>query len=174
MMAFAATSWAQAMVLIFPFLLMSSISGAGHRAWWRGVEPKVRAWLAMSLASAATFALDPKAGEVPFMVYACIDFLACMAVLASPSGLFSRLIGGLFFVMMLGDGIVAYQGSDGLGGYQWIMERLGVLMIVILVIWGTHDAGKSLAARSRRAGGQIGVGTALAASRQRSAGVVEP
>jgi len=166
--------WFQAMLCIVPLLLASGMSGAGWRAWWHRTEPKMRAWAAMFLASLATYALDPQAAHVPFVTYACIDFLAGLAVLASPSGLYSRALGTLFLVMMLMDLMAGYQGQDGAGSYQSTMLFLGWAMWAILLAWGAHDAGKSLAAYYRGGSSAPHVGAHIAASRQRSAGVIEP
>ena len=168
------STWQQSMLCIAPLVLASGISGAGWRLWWRQTEPKLRCWLAMFAASLATYALDPQACHVPFATYACIDFLAGMAVLASPSGIYSRAIGSLFLVMFLGDVMAGYEGLDGSGFYQSTMLFLGWAMWVILLIWGTHDAGKSLAAYFRGGGSAPVVGAHIASTRQRSAGVIEP
>lgn len=166
--------WFQAMLCIVPLLLASSISGAGWHVWLRTTEPKMRAWGAMFLASMATYALDPVAGHIPYFTYVCIDFLAGLAVLASPSGLASRAIGALFLLMVMIDSVAGYQGSDGTGFYQSTMLFLGWAMWAILLVWGAHDAGKSLAAYFRGDSSAPHVGAHIAASRQRSAGVIEP
>lgn len=166
--------WFQVMLCIAPLLLVSSISGAGWRVWWRSTEPKMRAWGAMFLASLASYALNPQAGHVPFLTYACIDFLAGMAVLASPSGFASRAIGSLFLVMLIFDFMAGYRGLDGTGFYQSAMLFLGWAMWAILMGWGAHDAGKSLAAYFRGDSSAPHVGAHIAASRQRPTGVIEP
>lgn len=166
--------WFQAMFCIAPLLLISSFDGAGWRVWWRVTEPKLRAWAAMLFASLAAYAMHPVEGQMPFLAYACIDFLAGMAVLSSPSGLYSRLIGGLFFVMLLLEGVFGYLKHPGGGEYKMTMDILGFLMVGILVWWGAHDAGDTLAARSGGSSGADNVGAAIASARQRSTGVIEP
>lgn len=171
---FASTSWVQVMLCIVPLLLVSSSSGAGRRAWWRGTEPKLRAWFAMLFASLAAYAMQPVEGQMPFVAYACIDLLAGLAVLSSPSGLYSRLIGALFLVMLIVEGGAGIGGSDGTGFYQSTMLFLGWVMWAILLGWGAHDAGKSLAAWFGGHSRPHNVGAHLASARQRSAGVIEP
>jgi hypothetical protein len=171
---FASSAWVQAMLCIAPLLLASSISGAGWRIWWQQTEPKVRCWLAMTCASFAAYALLPVEGHMPFLAYVCIDFLAGMAVLASPSGIASRAIGGLFLLMVMIDAVAGYQGSGGTGNYHTAMLFLGWAMWAILMGWGAHDAGKSLAAYYRGDSSAPDAGSHIAANRQRSTGVIEP
>jgi len=166
--------WFQAMFCIAPLLLASSISGASWRVWWRATEPKLRAWVAMFLASVATFVLSPSADHMPFAAYVCIDFLAGLAVLASPSGIYSRAIGVLFLLMVMIDAGAGYRGSDGMGLYQTTMLFLGWAMWAVLLVWGAHDAGKSLAAYYRGDSSAPPVGAHLASARQGSTGVIEP
>ncbi|CAB4137409.1 hypothetical protein UFOVP319_30 [uncultured Caudovirales phage] len=172
--AFASTAWVQAMLCIVPLVLASSISGAGWRIWWRQTGPKVRCWLAMILASFTAYALQPIEGHMPFAAYICIDLLAGLAVLASPSGIASRAIGSLFLVMVIIDSGAGYAGSDGTGFYQSAMLILGWAMWAILMGWGAHDAGKSLAAYFRGDSSAPVAEPYFAASRPRPDGVIEP
>ena len=167
-------AWFQAMLCIVPLLLLSSINGAGWRVWWRSTEPKLRAWVAMFMASVATFVISPTVGHIPFAAYVCIDLLAGLAVLASPSGLASRAIGSLFLAMVIIDAGAGYAGSDGTGFYQTAMLILGWAMWAILMGWGAHDAGKSLAAYYRGDSSAPIAGSHIAANRQRPTGVIEP
>jgi len=172
--AFASTNWVQAMICIAPLLLLSSASGAGFRVWAHRTGPKVRCWLAAFLASFAAYALHPVQGDMPWLAYIAIDTLAGLAAVASPSGIASRLIGLLFFVMILCEAAAGSAGSDGAGNYQATMLFLGWAMWAILLLWGAHDAWKSLAAYYRGGSSAPHVGAHIAASRQRSAGVIEP
>lgn len=171
--AFASSPWVQAMLCTVPLVLAASISGAGWRLWWRQTEPKVRCWLAMMLASFTAYALQPVEGHMPWLAYIAIDLLAGLAVLASPSGLASRAIGSLFLAMVIIDSVAGFRGSDGTGLYQSTMLFLGWAMWAILMGWGAHDAGKSLAAYFRGDSSTPPVGAHIAASRSRSDGVAK-
>ncbi len=157
------TDWQIAMFSIAPLVLASGVGGA---SFWRAVEPKARCWAVMLAASLATFALDPITGAVPFLVYACIDFLACIAVSARRYYLPQRAIAGGFLAMLLLD-IVAYaSGHDGTGWFQTASLILGYAMWAILLLWSARDAGRGLGDYLWGGGGDLSVAADMARDRQ--------
>mgnify|MGYP005606425193 FL=1 len=166
--------WYIAMLCLAPLLLLSSYSGSGLRGWWHGTEPKVRAWGAMLLASLATVALQPVQGSVPFTAYLCLDTLAGMAVMARPSGIFSRAIGVGFVAMILLDAGAFLTDHPGTGAYQSAMVFLGWAMWAILLFWSSCDAGKALNIYFSNGSGAASFGHGDCATRSGSTGVIEP
>lgn len=135
------TDWQIAMFSIAPLLLAS---GVGAVSYWRAIEPKARCWAVMLAASLATYALDPVTGAVPFMVYASIDFLACVAVSARRYYLPQRAIAGGFLAMLLLDVTAYASGHDGTGWFQTASLILGYAMWAILLLWSARDACRGL------------------------------
>lgn len=138
--------WHMAMLCVLPLLLFSGIGSGSWRAYWHGIEPKLRCWSVIMAASAATYSIDPVRGAVPFFTYICIDFVAGVACAARPFLLFQRLIVLLFAMMVVTSGIAAGAGSDGAGLYQSTMLILGIAMWAILLWWSGQDAGRGLVA----------------------------
>jgi hypothetical protein len=111
--------WKLAMLALAPFL--------------RGRQ-KQRTWVAMFGASVATYFVHDPVG------FLAIDAIAAAIVVARPSGLPQKAIGGLFVWMMmfdLGFLLSPHAGWDlfftlstGLGWFQWM----------ILAGWEGHDA----------------------------------
>ncbi len=102
--------------------------------------PKLRAWLAVAVASALAweFPLTPEA-------YLAIDLGCGALVLAKPAGLPQKAIGLVFANMALIDAgyIVSPQLDHGIL-YYWIMLVLGWVQFAILAAWGAYDAGSYL------------------------------
>ena len=119
------TPWKVAMFVILPLMK-------------RG--PKLRAWLAVAVASdlAWAFPLSPQA-------YLAIDLAFGALVLAKPAGVAQKAIGLVFANMALID--VGYLLSPQLDHgilYYWIMLVLGWVQFAILAVWGAYDAGSYL------------------------------
>ncbi len=131
----------QLMLLALPLVLLSGLCGTPYL---RALEPKARCWLVMMAASLATYAFNPVAGAVPFMAYACIDSLGCVAVSARRYFWPQRIIACGFGFMFLCDIVAHARGDDGTGWFQLTSEILGLAMWAVLLLWSLRDAGRGL------------------------------
>ena len=130
--------WHHAMLYILPLLALSSV-GSG---WLGASEPKMRAWAVMMLASAATYIVEP--GASAFKLYAYMDLICALAILSRPRNVFNWGVGFIFASMALIDIYHVYYAADGVAQFISIQLILGWLQWFLLLLWGTHDAGRGV------------------------------
>ncbi|MES2904001.1 MAG: hypothetical protein V4696_07435 [Pseudomonadota bacterium] len=126
------------MFYVLPLLALSSVGNG----WGRASEPKLRAWAVMLLASAATYVIEP--GEAAFKVYAYIDLIGALAVLSRPRNIANWSVGFIFSAMALVDIYYVFAGGDGVERFVSLQLILGWLQWGLLLLWGTHDAGRGV------------------------------
>lgn len=131
------TNWQAMMLSILPLLVISARADG-----WRTLEPKLRCWTVMLAAAVTGQALEPTRGEMPFMAYAGIDFMAFLAITARPYMMPQRLIAAGFLAMFGLDICAIIGGSDGTGWFHLATLILGYAMLFLLLAWGVGDAGR--------------------------------
>lgn len=111
--------WKLAMLALAPFL--------------RGRQ-KLRTWAAMFGASVATYFIHDPVG------YLAVDAIAAAVVVARPSGLAQKAIGGLFIWMMMFDLGFLLSPHAGWDLFVGLSTALGWFQWMILAGWEGHDA----------------------------------
>jgi len=113
------SEWKLAMLMLSPFM--------------RGKQ-KLRTWLAVAGASVATFFVTDPVG------YLAIDAIAAAVVVARPSGLPQKAIGGLFVFMMMFDLGFVLSPHAGWDLFASLSTAVGWVQWMILGAWAGHDA----------------------------------